>query len=125
MSTNKKIIAVVAIIALVAVLGMCLVACNADSYTKKLEKKGYTVSNYTADKDDEAKIEWGVTAVKKSDTVTVVKYKKAEDAKAAESDMNKKIETAGGLSGLIGIEKVYRTGSIVIFGTEQGVKDAK
>ena len=41
----SKIISIVAIVALVAVLGVCLVACgkDAESFTKKLEKAGYTV----------------------------------------------------------------------------------
>ncbi len=126
MRTNKKIIAVVAIIALVAVLGVCLVACNADSYTKKLEKAGYTVSSYKAEKDEEGKIEWGVTGAKSlTDTVTVIKYKKTDDAKAAESDLNKTLEAAGILGDLAGVEKVYRSGKIVIFGSEAGVKAAK
>ena len=42
---SKRIISIVAIVALVAVLGVCLVACGKDveSFTKKLEKAGYTV----------------------------------------------------------------------------------
>ncbi len=125
MRTNKKVLAIVAVIALVAVLGVCFAACNADSYTKKLEKAGYTVGSYTAEKSEEGKIEWGLTGVKLGDTVTVVKYKKTDDAKAAESNWQATINGTGGWSGLAGLEKVYRTGKIVIFGTEQGVKDAK
>ncbi len=126
MRTNKKVMAIVAIIALVAILGVCLVACNADSYTKKLDKKGYTVSSYKADKEEEAKIEWGVTGVKSpTDTVTVIKYKSTDDAKAAESDLKATIEASGALGSLAGLEQVYRTGKIVIFGSEAGVKAAK
>ena len=36
---NKKVISIIAIVCIVAILGICLVACNADSYAKKLEKE--------------------------------------------------------------------------------------
>lgn len=115
---KKKIIAVVAIVALVAILGVCLVACNADSYKKKLDKAGYTVTVFEADDVDEGvNIEWGLYAVKTSgvsmDMVTVAKYKSEKDAKKAEErGKNEHMST-------------YRSGKLVIVGTEQGVKDAK
>lgn len=125
MKTNKKIMAIVAVIALVAILGVCLVACNASSYTKKLEKKGYTVTNLldsaSGESMDKSKIEWAIMAAKGGnifagdlgDMVTVVKFKKTADAKESEQ--------AAKDSG----QSVYRTGKIVMAGTEQGVKDAK
>ena len=125
MKANKKILAIVAIIALVAILGVCLVACNADSYAKKLEKAGYTVQKLEAEKDEDGHaIEWTVNASKKGegllgvvdgDTVSVTKFKSEDDAKEAE-------ELAKAFWGEKG---VYRSGKIVISGTEQGVKDAK
>lgn len=117
---SKKIITIVAIIALVAILAVCLVACNAQSYTKKLEKKGYTVTSFEADESAEYDAEWGVVGIKKGDgilsvpdTVTVIKFKKTQDAKDYEA-YSKEL----GLS-------VYRTGKIVIAGSEAGVKAAK
>ncbi|MEG2450543.1 MAG: hypothetical protein RSB09_02290 [Clostridia bacterium] len=119
---KKKIISIIAIIALVAVLGVCLVACNADSYEKKLTKAGYDVTVSTAedikefDKED-GEVAWVVTGFKGLDGVTVIKFKKTDDAKKYATKM-------GVLAGL-GKQEVYRTGSIVMFGTEQGIKDAK
>lgn len=43
---NKKVMALVAVIALVAILGVCLVACNAESIQKKLEKAGYACMHF-------------------------------------------------------------------------------
>lgn len=115
---NKKVLAIVAVIALVAILGVCLVACNADSYAKKLDKAGYDVQTFEGDEADDradADVEWVVIAarLKTADSVTVAKFHSTDDAKdteekAKEMKMN-----------------VYRTGKIVIIGTEQGVKDAK
>ncbi len=118
---NKKVISIIAIIALVAILATCLVACNAESYQKKLEKAGYTVTVVEADEDDkEEGIEWTVQAMKGiSEYVAVTKFASADDAKAAVE----KAEAAGTLLGAEVIVK--RTGSIVIAGTEQGVKDAQ
>ena len=114
---NKKtIIAIVAVIALVAVLGVVLMACSAESYQKKLEKKGYSVSTYKVDKEDQDDVEWGLVATKGllSEAVYIVKYKSLDDAKDAERDQKD-----------LGIGTVYRTGRIVMWGSEQGVKDAK
>ncbi len=119
---NKKIIAIVAVIALVAILGVCLVACNSESYSKKLEKAGYTVIALTEEdlEDSDASIEWGLNATKANgllnwDTVSIVKYKDSDDAKDAESDAVR----------LLGEDCVYRVGKIVMVGTAQGIKDAK
>ena len=125
MKTNKKILAIVAVVALVAILGVFLVACNASSYTKKLEKKDYVVTNLLDSESgqsvDRSKVEWAIMGVKvgnplagdAGEMVIVAKYKKTSDAKDAEKVAK---QTS---------EKVYRTGKIVIAGTEQGVKDAK
>ncbi|MBQ9107820.1 MAG: hypothetical protein IJY49_03260 [Clostridia bacterium] len=119
---NKKVISIVAIIALVAILGVCLVACNADSYAKKLEKAGYVVQTFTGDEaNDEAEAEgvkWMVVGLKMNnlidaDSVMVVAFDNADDAKAFADAMNGEGEN------------VELSGKIVIVGTEQGVKDAK
>ena len=117
---NKKVISIVAIIALVAILGVCLVACNADSYAKKLEKAGYEVVVAKGDETGEEGAEWMVTATKAEgllniNTVTIVKYANTDDAKEAE-------EAA---IAIFGESCVYRSGKIVMAGTEQGIKDAK
>lgn len=110
--------AIVAVIALVAILGICLVACNAESYEKKLEKAGYNVTSMSADEAKDEGAEWGVAARKGTDIVYVVKFAKTDDAK----EFEKNVPTIG-----VGSFKVVvdRVGSIVIYGTEQGVKDAK
>ena len=115
---NKKVIvSIVAVIAIVALLGVFLVACNADSYKSKLEKKGYTVVTTTGGDDDD--FEWSVTANKGGllgDYVTVVKAKSLDDAKKAEEDA-KQTQVSG--------MDFVRQGKICIYGTTQGVKDAK
>ena len=121
---NKKVISIVAIIALVAILGVCLVACNADSYAKKLEKAGYTVQKFTGDEaNDEAKAEgvkWMVFGIKfnsvtDADSVSVVAFDNADDAK----------EYADSVVKMFGEDCVHVLGKIVIFGSEQGIKDAR
>lgn len=126
---KKRIIALIACVALVSILGICLIACNddiaksdanADTYTKKLEKAGYTVESLDVD-DVDADIEWGVSATKTKgfldgfDYVSVIKYTNTDDAKEVEEALIKQL----------GEDFVYRTGKIVMYGTEQGVKDAK
>lgn len=118
---NKKVISIVAIIALVAILGVCLVACNADSYVKKLEKAGYMVQKFDGEDAKEEMgadgIKWMVMGVKldfmSPDSVFVVAFDNADDAKAFADTLNGEGEY------------VEHSGKIVIFGTEQGVKDAK
>lgn len=61
----KKIITIIAVIALVAVLGVVLFACapsSVEKATSKMTKAGYTVSSYsTKDAEDS---DGGITAVK-------------------------------------------------------------
>lgn len=118
---KKKIIALVAIVALIAIVAVCLTACNADSIAKKLDKKGYEAVAMSADEiseeyGDDASIKWAVNAFKleSGDGVTVIKFAKTDDAKDFESAMSE-----------VPFTTVDRIGTIVYFGTEQGVKDAK
>ncbi|MEG2541399.1 MAG: hypothetical protein RSB59_06505 [Clostridia bacterium] len=121
---KKKIISIIAIIALVAVLGVCLVACNADSYEKKLTKAGYDVTVSTAedikefDKED-GEVVWALVGAKVGsfDGVSIIKFKKTDDAKKYATKMG----VAAGLANM----EVYRSGSIVIIATKKGIKDAK
>ncbi len=113
---KKKVLVIVAVIALVAILGICLVACNAESYTKKLKDEGYEAGAVELNDGQSDTIEWIVsgTRVKTLDSVTITKFKNTDDAKDAEAAGNK-----------LGEGRCYRTGKIVIVGTVQGVKDAK
>lgn len=119
---NKKVISIIAIVAIIAILGVVLVACNADSYQKKLEKAGYEVVVIEGDEADEeadADVEWIVTASKGlTEYVSVVKFKDTDDAKEFESNA----VTGSGFGMKVVCE---RSGKIVFYGTEQGVKDAK
>ena len=115
---NKKVVvSIVAVIAIVALLGVFLVACNADSYKSKLEKKGYSVSTYTPDDEDDDDIAWGLMASKGlSEYVIIIKYKSLDDAKDAEKEASKY-----SVSGYT----FARQGKICFSGTTQAVKDAK
>lgn len=115
---KKNIGKILAVILVVALLATVLCACNAESYQKKLEKKGYTVSSAETDKED-ASIVWSVSAVKSTtEAVTIYKFKTTDDAEKFEKDAP---------TGKVGKYSlvVKRTGKIVYYGTEQGVKDAK
>ena len=115
---KKRVLAIVAIIAIVALMAVCLCACNAESITKKLEKKGYTCAALE-DEEKDSTIAWSVSAAKGVDFVEVAKFNKLADAKDAQADAEK-------ATGEIGGYKVVckRVGSVVFYGTEQGVKDA-
>ena len=115
---KKNIGKILAVILVVALLATVLCACNAESYQKKLEKKGYSVTTATSN-DKESTAAWTVTAIntKTGDTVVITKYNNSDDAKKAESDS---------INVSIGSLKTItkRQGKIVFSGTEQAVKDA-
>lgn len=129
---KKKILSVIAILALVSVLAVVLVACNPSSYEKKLEDAGYdkvTVSEEDSDAVKlankgleidggyEGKISWIVTGTKlgislsgvDAGAVSIYKFEKSADAK-------KYVEDNGGES-----DKLVRKGSVVIFGDADSV----
>lgn len=131
---NKKVLAIVAVIALVAILGVCLVACNADSYEKKLDKNGYKVQVYDKDSDvvesmnewlEESddysgKIKWMITAKKLDvslssgvDTgyVQIIKFSKISDAKQYMEDLGAEDDD----------EIIVRKGNIVFTGDKDSV----
>jgi hypothetical protein len=120
---NKKVISIVAIIALVAILSVCLIACNADTYAKRLEKAGYKVEVVDlSEEDQEDGIVWAVSATKGTSLtdiqiVAITKFASVEDAEKAVAEAEK-------ANSIVGMT-IERKGSIVIIGTEQGVKDAK
>lgn len=108
---KKRIVALIACVALISIFGICLVACNADTYRDRLEKEGYTVVEGA--KDDN--IEWSLIATNGDDTVNIIAYTTKDQAKAAEEVAEAKL----------GKDEVYRTGKIVMVGTKQAIKDAK
>ncbi len=124
MKTRKIVVSIVAVIALISILSICLVACNAESYEKKLEKAGYTLITVTEGGEGD-NYEWRVDASKGDisifnisiDSVTVTKYISFDEAKKAEENALKASEILG--------TTVKRVGSTLFVGTEQGVKDAK
>lgn len=121
---NKKVISIIAIVCIIAVLGLCLVACNADSYAKRLEKAGYMVEKFTGDdaaeESDAEGAKWAVLGIKlegfSSAMVTVVGFDSTDNAKAY----------ADAMVQLVGEDCVDVSGKVVIVGTSaDAVKDAK
>ena len=117
---NKKtIIAIVAVIALVAILGTVLVACGKEDYQKRLEKKGYSFGSATdvlnAFGLSSNTVEWSLSAAKDNDSVSITKYRNGDDAKDAYESYKKNLKDG---------YKVKKVGKIVIYGTTQGVRDA-
>lgn len=131
---NKKVLAIVAVIALVAILGVCLVACNADSYEKKLDKNGYKVQVYDEDSDmikmmnegmkesDDysGEVKWMVVGEKASISlssgvdagyVRIIKFSKIADAKQYMEDIKAEDDD----------DNVVRKGSIVFIGDKDSV----
>lgn len=129
-AAKKRIIVIVAMIALVALLGVCLVACNKDSFEKRLDKKGYTVVSMSMEQleqyagEEVQGVEWAIGGVKGDvmsgdfDMVIVIKCESAKDAEKLENEV--KAEGAED-EGFV----FKRNGKLVIFGTDQGVKDAQ
>ncbi len=125
-NSTKKIAVVIAVIALVAVLGVCLAACNSNSTEKKLNDKGYTVVKLNEDATglgatvynlvkNNSNFKEGVWATKQLvNYVAVVWYKNLDAAKDAENSFKS-------LPGAT----VYRVDKVVYVGTSQGVDDAK
>lgn len=117
---NKKvIISIIAVILLVAVLGTVLVACNKEDYQKRLDKKGYSFGSATdvlnAFGFSSNTVEWSLYAVKDNDSVSIAKYRNSDDAKESYENYKKNLKDG---------YKVKKVGKIVIYGTEQGVRDA-
>ena len=127
-SINKKIATVIAILALVAILTVCLVACNNQKdFEKRLKDKDYIVTSMTSEQLEDivgesiAEVEWAVMGMKGSlndegDYVVVIKCKSESDAKDAEKELGEGMEDGF---------KFVRKGKIVILGTEKAVEDAQ
>lgn len=131
---KKRIIALVAVLALVAVFAISLVGCSADSYADKLEKAGYSVTiqeteedlkvaNALLDDSYEGKIVWSVKGVKAGislkdgltgGVVNVYKFEKMSDAKKYYNSLED-----------INDDCKHVVGSIVVTGDADGVKAVK
>lgn len=120
---RKKVVSIIAIIALVAALALCLTACNQSSVEKRLEKEGYLITDISAKQlgIDESEIEWIVAGANAEsmftggDFVVAIKFAQTADAK----------EFADALKGEDeGYGTVKRLGKLVYAGTEAGVKAA-
>ena len=129
---KKNIIAITASVLLLAILSLCLVACNADYYEKKLEKKGYTVedvSNKTLREEfgftseDLEDIEWAELGYKykfaqsETDLVLIIKFDNLDKAKEVENELLDAMDDED--------YAVHRSGRVVIMGTQKAVEDAK
>ncbi len=151
MKTNRKrIFGIVAVIALVAILGACLVACNgASNYASKLAKKGYhvTVSRYEDDiytpsyveipdglseGSYEYQIEWVLSAYrieygrydrKDEYSVTIFKYKTKKAADEAYDNFTEEIyeDYQGSYSES---QIVQQKGNLVFVGDRDAIEDA-
>ncbi len=120
----KKKLLIVAIIALVAMLGMVFVACNPDSYADKLEKKGYYVIMHEWDEPLDG-VKWSIVARKhyydenetlQMDEVRLYYFEDKEDAQ----------ETARMQQIINGKDRVYSSGKLVIIGSSvEALEDAK
>ena len=125
----KKIVGIVSILILVVILSCCFVACNdAETYQKRLEKAGYEVE--IANRDDieeilqgmpiDVSLEWVIEANNGDDNVSIMCFADKEQAEAFNTILRM-------MSGVL-IEEGYYIeleGSILLVGTEQGIKDAK
>ena len=122
---KKRVLAIIAIVAIVAIMTACLCACNAESITKKLEKKGYAVKAVSSTELKAASalmekegykggLEWAVAGSNGDEIVLVYKYEKASDARKD----YKEVKESGAYA------EVKLVGSVIFYGTKQGVKDA-
>ncbi len=122
---KKRVLAIIAIVAIVAIMTACLCACNAESITKKLEKKGYVVEAVSSTELKAARalmekegykggLEWVVGASNGDESVLVYKYEKASDARKDYKEAKEGGKYA----------EVKLVGSVIFYGTKQGVKDA-
>ena len=114
----KKIVSIVAIVTVLLIMSTCFVAClgastNSSDYRSRLEGKGYTVTNIDVSLVERA-MEWGLYAGNGDNLVTVALFKNEQDAKDAEQESKEMPNTY-----------TYRSGKLLIAGTEQGVKDAR
>ena len=105
----KKTITIIAVIALVAVLGIALFACapsGITSATKKLSKAGYTVLTKTFDAED---FDGGFYAQKGLNVITAAHFTSAKSAKKFYEESSLQ-------------DNLTQSGKWVYWGTEEAVK---
>lgn len=121
MKAKKKIIALVAVVALASVLCVCLTACNMDDYWERLEHFGFEVEPYEYADEIADQVEWGLHAHRDEGTanhvhVTLVKFKKTSLAR----DYKKYLENSPYLS--VNKYVCKRNGKLVYWGSESAVE---
>ena len=127
----KKALSIIAVLALVAVLGVALVACvpsDPDKAEANLEEAGYVVVR--ADSDDliagaalkQIDAATSITATNGDEGVTILYFEDTDAAKAYYEDAQAQWEKLDDdeKEGM----KMGKSGKVVYFGTEAGVKAA-
>lgn len=114
----KKLTSIVAVVVVLLIMSVCFVAClsastNSSEYRSRLESKGYSVTNIDVSLV-QRDMEWGLYAASGENIVTIALFKNEQDAKDAEQESKDMPNTY-----------TYRSGKLLIAGTEQGVKDAR
>lgn len=126
----KKIVTVIAIIALVALLGTMLFACTPSGVkkaTKKLEKADYTVT--TAEIPEEYKkvgVDGYIEARKGDDYLEAIHFDTLKNARAFrkdhDEDFNEKQSTYAAAFGNVSIQRI---GKWIVLGTEEAINAFK
>ena len=119
MKGKKRVLIIIAAIALIAALGVCLVACNESGFYDRLVDAGYDVERGYSNNFGKYEVQWYLSADKydfeglNRDYVYVIRFKNSKDADEwlSEHEGN--------------YDEVTHVGTLVIAGTEQGVIDAK
>ena len=114
----NKIIKLTSLLLLVVVCVGVLASCGVSSYANKLEKAGYTVSEYEKEYIDNQNKERTdrqikaafIASEKGGESVAVIKLGSAKEAKAYMEEFD--------------LDNAERKGAVVIYGTEAGVKAA-
>lgn len=121
----KRKLSVFILVLTLGAMAFSLVACNKETeYAKKLQKEGYSVvaSEGKSYEPDNAGGYYAVYAERENDKsdepdyVYIMIFDKKQDA---ERIFGKLIADIGGYG------KIHRSGKVIIYGTEQGVKDAR
>lgn len=143
MGTKKRVMIILAVVALVAVLGVCLVACNSGDYASRLSKKGYRVS-VTKNEEaaeiksvyeievDEGDIEWMVYGTRvlegrrdyDEQEVYIYKFTSKKTAQNVLDELNDLLDEAADFDDEFDI-KAELKGKILFVGTSDAIKDAK
>ncbi len=119
----KKLAKILSLSLALVMCAVILTACGAtaDSMKKKYEDAGYKVETATkedlAEYAEDGEVEWGIIATKKLNIATVICFKDAKDAEAAEKEIN-------GMTTIVPV-KVKRDGKVLTIGTTDDALEAK